>query len=136
MTRSEALTRSELIDRQLARSGWNVETSQQVTEEFDIVVGPPDGADNSRMLYEPFNLAIMSYWAKNGKPLAVVEAKRTSKDAALGREQAKQYCYNIQKQLGGELPFCFYTNGHEIYFWDLGERTRPQGRWLSHTRRS
>lgn len=37
-------------------------------------------------------------------------------------EQAKQYCYNIQKQLGGELPFCFYTNGHEIYFfWDLDQ---------------
>ncbi|MBS0485604.1 MAG: DEAD/DEAH box helicase family protein, partial [Proteobacteria bacterium] len=31
----------------------------------------------------------------------------------------KQYCYNIQKQVGGELPFCFYTNGHETYFWDL-----------------
>jgi type I restriction enzyme R subunit len=56
---------------------------------------------------------------KDGKPIAVVEAKRTSKEAALGREQAKQYCYNLQKQLGCELPFCFYTNGHETYFWDL-----------------
>ena len=56
---------------------------------------------------------------KDGKPLAVIEAKKTSKDAALGREQARQYCYNIQKQLGGELPFCFFTNGHETYFWDL-----------------
>jgi len=38
--------------------------------------------------------------------LAVVEAKKTSRDAAIGREQAKQYCYNIQKQLGGEaIPF-------------------------------
>ncbi|RLC98979.1 MAG: restriction endonuclease subunit R, partial [Chloroflexota bacterium] len=27
--------------------------------------------------------------------------------------------YNIQKQYGGELPFCFYTNGHDTYFWDL-----------------
>ncbi len=53
------------------------------------------------------------------KPLAVVEAKKTSKDAALGREQAKQYCYNIRKDRGCELPFCFYTNGLEIYFWDL-----------------
>ena len=57
---------------------------------------------------------------KNRKPLAVVEAKKTSSDAALGREQAKQYCYKIQQELGGELPFCFYTNGLEIYFWDLG----------------
>ena len=21
----------------------------------------------------------------------------------------------------GELPFCFYTNGYEIFFWNLGE---------------
>ena len=49
----------------------------------------------------------------------MVEAKKTAADAAIGREQAKQYCNNIQKTQGGELPFCFYTNGHEIYFWDL-----------------
>ncbi len=58
---------------------------------------------------------------KNGKPLAVVEAKKSSKNAELGREQAKQYCHNIQAQHGGELPFCFYTNGYEIFFWNLGE---------------
>lgn len=56
---------------------------------------------------------------RDGKPLAVVEAKKSSKDAEVGREQAKQYCYNIQKEHGGKLPFCFYTNGLEIYFWDL-----------------
>jgi type I restriction enzyme R subunit len=40
-------------------------------------------------------------------------------DAALGREQAKQYCYNIKQTQDFDLPFCFYTNGHDIYFWDL-----------------
>lgn len=53
---------------------------------------------------------------KDGKPLAVVEAKKSSVDANIGKEQAKQYCENIVKQHGGELPFCFYTNGHDIYF--------------------
>ena len=48
---------------------------------------------------------------KDAKPLAVVEAKKTTKDSELGREQAKQYCHNIQNQFGGELPFCFFTNG-------------------------
>lgn len=65
------------------------------------------------------NSAITCCLGKNGKPLAVVEAKKTSKDPTLGREQAKQYSHKIQKQLGGELPFCFYTNGHDLYFWDL-----------------
>lgn len=58
---------------------------------------------------------------RNGKPLAVVEAKKSSSNAELGREQAKQCCYNIQERHGGDLPFCFYTNGHEIFFWNLGE---------------
>lgn len=57
---------------------------------------------------------------KDGKPLAVVEAKRTSKDAALGKEQSKQYCERIFLETG-QLPFCFYTNGLEINFWNLGE---------------
>ena len=62
---------------------------------------------------------------RDAKPLAVVEAKKTCKDPGLGREQAKQYCYNLQKDKGGELPFCFYTNGLEIYFWDL-ENSPPR----------
>jgi type I restriction enzyme R subunit len=48
----------------------------------------------------------------------VVEAKRTSKSAKLGREQAYQYAQNIRKVHGGDLPLVFYTNGHEHYFWD------------------
>ncbi|MCW3094719.1 MAG: type restriction enzyme EcoKI subunit [Chthonomonadaceae bacterium] len=58
---------------------------------------------------------------KNGKPLAVVEAKKSTRDAEIGREQARQYCLNVQTDQGGELPFCFYTNGHDIFFWNLGE---------------
>jgi type I restriction enzyme R subunit len=56
---------------------------------------------------------------RDGKLLAVVEAKKSSKDPAIGQEQGEQYCCNIQKKLGGKLPFCFYTIGLEIYFWDL-----------------
>lgn len=119
MTKSEALTRSELIDQKLAWSGWNVKDPTQVVEEFDILTGLPDGVTEPRSRYEGRQFSDYVLLGKDGKPLAVIEAKRTSKDAATGREQAKQYCYNIQKQLGGELPFCFYTNGHEIYFWDL-----------------
>jgi type I site-specific restriction endonuclease len=58
-------------------------------------------------------------FADDGKLLAVVEAKKSSKDAELGREQAKQYCDVLQDDLDIELPFCFYTNGHDIFFWDI-----------------
>ena len=43
MTQSEAQTRSELIDRQLAQVGWNVKDPPQVVEEFDILTELPDG---------------------------------------------------------------------------------------------
>jgi type I restriction enzyme, R subunit len=119
MTHSEAATRSALIDKALGQSGWNVKDPTQVIEEFDITVGLAPGVKEPRTPYEGHQFSDYVLLGKDGKPLAVVEAKRTSKDAALGREQAKQYCYNVQRQLGGELPFCFYTNGHDIYFWDM-----------------
>ncbi|MDY0389621.1 MAG: DEAD/DEAH box helicase family protein [Desulfobulbus oligotrophicus] len=121
MTKSEAQTRSELIDRQLTQAGWDVTNPTLVIQEFDILVDAPAlTTAEPPSPYAGHQFSDYVLLGKNGKPLAVVEAKKTSKDPALGREQAKQYCYNIRKQLGGELPFCFYTNGHEHYFWDLG----------------
>jgi type I restriction enzyme R subunit len=120
MTQSEANTRSTLIDQQLAQSGWNVKDPLQVVEEFDILLGFPVGVAEPRLPYKGHQFSDYVLLGKDHKPLAVIEAKKTTRDAAIGREQAKQYCYNIQNQLGGELPFCFYTNGLEIHFWDLG----------------
>ncbi len=125
MTRSEAQTREELIDRQLALAGWNVQDPTQVVEEFDILTALPEGVEESRTPYEGHQFSDYVLLGKDRKPLAVIEAKKSSRDAAIGREQAKQYCYNIRKQVGGELPFCFYTNGHELYFWDL-ENSPPR----------
>jgi type I restriction enzyme R subunit len=119
MNKSEAHTRTDLIDLQLALSGWNVKDPTQVVEEFYILTALPDDVAESCTLFEGHQFSDYVLLGKDGKPLAVIEAKKTSRDAATGREQAKQYCYSIQKQLGGELPFCFYTNGHLTYFWDL-----------------
>ncbi len=117
--KSEKQTRKEIIDKQLELSGWNINDKTQVTIEYDIYVGLPDGISDPQTPYQSHQYSDYVLLGKNGIALAVVEAKKSSKDAALGREQAKQYCYNIQKEKGGELPFCFYTNGLEIYFWDL-----------------
>lgn len=119
MTQTEAKTRKEFIDKQLKVASWDVYDRSQVVTEFDIKVDLPEGINESRTPFEGHQFSDYVLLGKNGKPLAVVEAKKTSRDAALGREQAKQYCYNIQKEQGGELPFCFYTNGLESYFWDL-----------------
>jgi type I restriction enzyme, R subunit len=116
LVKNEKLTRKDIIDHRLKQAGWNVTDRTQVIEEFDIhltVVEEP-ATPYSEHQYSDYVLL-----GKDGKPLAVVEAKKTSVDAALGREQAKQYCYNIKQTQGVDLPFCFYTNGHDIYFWDL-----------------
>nr|WP_321485582.1 DEAD/DEAH box helicase family protein [uncultured Draconibacterium sp.] len=116
--KNEKLTRKEIIDNRLKLAGWNVSDRSQVIEEFDIIV---DGnlASEAPTPYAGHQYSDYVLLGKDGKPLAVVEAKKTSVDAAIGREQAKQYCHNIQNSHGGDLPFCFYTNGYDIYFWDL-----------------
>jgi type I restriction enzyme R subunit len=117
--RTEKHTRKEIIDHKLQAAGWNVSDRSQVIEEFDIAVDLPEGISEPLTPYQGHQFSDYVLLGKDAKPLAVVEAKKTGKDAAIGREQAKQYCFNIHKQMGGELPFCFYTNGLETYFWDL-----------------
>lgn len=120
MTKSESETRKKIIDIKLKDAGWNVKDRSQVIEEFDIEVGLPEGVSEPRSEYDGHQFSDYVLLGKDGKTLAVIEAKRTSKDAESGREQAKQYCQNIANLNGSELPFCFYTNGLEIFFWDLG----------------
>lgn len=117
--KNEQSTRKEIIDKKLQAAGWNIADRSQVIEEFDIEVGLPEGVSEPQTPYQGHQFSDYVLLGKDGKPLAVVEAKKTSVDAAIGREQAKQYCFNIQNKSGGELPFCFYTNGHDIFFWDL-----------------
>lgn len=117
---NEKTTRKDIIDKHLYDAGWNVDDKTQVIEEYETIVVSDNSLSEPNVQYKTNFFCDYVLLGKNGKPLAVVEAKKTFVDAAIGREQAKQYCHNIYKELGGALPFCFYTNGHEIYFWDLG----------------
>jgi len=56
-------------------------------------------------------------WGDDGKPLGLVEAKRTRRDAQAGRQQAKLYADCLEKQ-SGQRPVIFYTNGYEHWIWD------------------
>jgi type I restriction enzyme R subunit len=113
---NEKLTRQEIIDNRLKQAGWNVSDRTQVIEEFFISVENTVNEPTPRYSSEFSDYVLLG---KDGKPLAVVEAKKTSVDARVGEEQAKQYSYHIQKEYNCELPFCMYTNGNDIYFWDL-----------------
>lgn len=122
---SESKTRQQIIDDRLKKAGWNVKDPSQVTEELDIWVGLPEGVEEPMHEFQGHRFADYALLGEDGYPLAVVEAKKTSRDARVGQEQAKQYADDIMKKSGREMPFVFYTNGHDIYFWDT-ERFPPR----------
>ena len=120
MAKTEAQTRVELINKQLEQAGWNVNDSRQVIKEFYINKKASLSVAEVCSEYKVSEFSDYALLGRNAKIIAVVEAKKTSIDPRNGQEQAKQYCENIQKQQGGQIPFCFYTNGNESYFWDIG----------------
>lgn len=123
---SEAQTRQKIIDLRLANAGWDVKNPFQVKSELDIYVGVSDAAKSQVVTeYTGHQFADYALLGDDGHPLAIVEAKKTSKDARIGQEQAKQYAENIRLTTGSNLPFIFYTNGNDIYFWD-SEKCPPR----------
>jgi len=110
----EVKTREDVIDPQLENAGWVVGEGPQFTawEEFEIEL--PKGVFDRDHEYVDYCLMHQE------KVLAVVEAKRTMRNAEQGREQARQYAHNVQAycQPNTSLPFIFFTNGHDIFFWD------------------
>ena len=110
---NELETRVKLIDKRLLDASWDVSDITQVVKEYTL------SATSS------YSIQFVDYvlLGRNGKPLAVIEAKQISKDAQLGREQAKQYAQRITDEKNVPLPFCFYTNGTDIFFWDIGNHS-------------
>lgn len=113
---SEFETRKIYIDVDMKQMGWKFDgPDADVQEEYPVesmagVVGQKGYAD-----YVLFG--------KDGLPLAVVEAKRTSKDPNIGRKQAVLYADCLERKFG-RRPIMFTTNGFETYFWD--DQTSPQ----------
>ncbi|HBJ85487.1 MAG TPA: restriction endonuclease subunit R, partial [Verrucomicrobiales bacterium] len=103
---SEAETREYFIDLLLKETGWALDQARD--REF-----PVTGMPNAK------NEGFVDYvlWGDDGKPLGIVEAKRTKKDAKIGRQQAKLYADCLEQQFG-QRPVIFYTNGYEHWIWD------------------
>jgi type I restriction enzyme R subunit len=118
---TEAQTRRRLIDEDLQLAGWNLDDPSQVIQELDIRLGEPDGSRIAEAEGPYAGHQFADYGLlMHGRPIAVVEAKRTSKDAELGREQALRYATNLQRIHGGPLPFILYTNGCDTFLWEHG----------------
>jgi type I restriction enzyme R subunit len=78
MSKTEAQTRAELIDKLLANSGWNVNDPSQVVLEYDIRTALPPGILEPLTPYAGHQFADYILQGKDGKPLAVIEAKKSS----------------------------------------------------------
>ena len=116
-TSNEATTRAQLIDAQLAHAGWS-KSRRSLIEEFIL------SAQALEAGYGGQQVADYVLLGSDGKPLAVVEAKRSSRDELAGKRQAADYADAIKAKFGQD-PFVFLTNGNEIQFWDR-ERYAPR----------
>lgn len=103
---TEHETRKQYIDAMLRDAGWRLGVDW--LEEVELQ-GMPNQAQ--------VGFADYVLYGDNGKPLAVIEAKRTSVDPAKGRQQAKLYADLLEKQYG-RRPVVFLTNGFETYLQD------------------
>jgi len=103
---TEAETRKAFIDVLLKEVGWHLDP----LKDFEVeVTGMPN---NQGVGYVDYVL-----WGDDGKPLALIEAKRTTKSPAVGQQQAKLYA-DCLEQMYGQRPVIFYTNGYEHWLWD------------------
>jgi type I restriction enzyme, R subunit len=103
---NEAQTRDLYIDLLLKEAGWTLD--QPRDREFEVA-GMPNHQGKGFVDYV--------LWGDDGKPLAVVEAKRTRRDSRVGQQQAKLYADCLQAQFD-QRPLIYYTNGYEHWFWD------------------
>ena len=117
---SEEETRHRFIDQLLVETEWNVgsrgKNTEQVHQEERLSTMPTKSGEG----YADYVL-----YGDDGKPLAVIEAKRTARDAQEGQEQARIYADCLEREQG-RRPVIFYTNGVDISVWDDAQKYNPR----------
>jgi type I restriction enzyme R subunit len=103
---SESETRDKFIDVLLKEAGWALDQERDL--EFKVT-GMPNKQGSGYVDYV--------LWGDDGRPLGLVEAKRTRKSPKLGQEQAKRYADCLEREYG-QRPVIFYSNGYEHWLWD------------------
>ena len=111
---SEAETRKMYIDLMLREAGWDINPTEGAVEPLKACIevevkGMPNAHEVGYVDYVLFG--------GNGKPLAVVEAKRTSVSPIKGKHQAELYADCLEAQYGVR-PVIYYTNGFATYIID------------------
>jgi type I restriction enzyme R subunit len=104
----EAETRRLLLDLLLLEAGWDVDVPTLVGREVEV-----------RGLPTASGMGFVDYvlWGPDGRPLALVEAKRSLASATAGEQQAKLYADCLEAKYG-RRPVLFLSNGYQHWIWD------------------
>ncbi len=114
MPRNEKQTRIELIDPKLRLSDWDILTEKHIVEPGQACIetpvsGMPKSTEN------PSGNGFVDYvlFGDDGKPLAIIEAKKSVSNEEQGSVQAKLYADRLENKYGVR-PVIYYTNGYNI----------------------
>lgn len=119
---SEAETRQLFINLMLEEAGWEVLSEDHLIQAGKACIeveveGMPNSSGKGYADYVLFG--------SDGIPLAVIEAKRTTKDASVGRQQANLYADCLEKKYRCKRPVVYYSNGYKSFIIDgMGYPTR------------
>ena len=120
---SEDETRKEYIDKALENSGWDVNDRSQILIEVDTINSNFEKRvhryRDTTLKKEEKAYADYVLLDEEGKPIAVIEAKKTAIDSRNGQRQAERYVDDIRKTYSKDV-LIYYTNGYEIHFWNKG----------------
>lgn len=103
---SEYKTRKLYIDLEIKLAGWSI--GSDCREEVKVQ-GMPNHTGEGFVDYV--------LYGTDGKPLALIEAKRTSTDPRIGKQQARLYADCLEQEYNLR-PVIFYTNGFDYFLWD------------------
>jgi type I restriction enzyme R subunit len=107
---NEALTRKIYIDTLLREAGWDPYGAR--VAEYPVKKCMPQAEGTNGDGWVDYVL-----WGDDGKPVGLVEAKRTARDPRVGQHQAKLYADCLEKEFG-QRPVIFYSNGFQSWIWD------------------
>ncbi len=134
---TESETRELMIDVMLREAGWDPKGLN--VEEYEVTGMPAASGERTGTGYVDYVL-----WGDDGKPVGLVEAKRTRVDPKQGQRQAELYADCLAAKFG-QRPIIYYSNGYKTWMWDdtfyperqvQGFSTRDELQWKINQRES
>lgn len=109
---TEAQAHENWINRQLAKAGWSAERRISLEQYLPQPTSNQSEASEGKTQSADYVLL-----GREAKPIAIVEAECSSRDALAGKRQASDYANVIEEKFGFD-PFVFLTTEEIVWFWE------------------